>query len=216
MKPYFPKYFFTAVICALLFVGCGGKGDDSEAQEKSDLAKLTEAAENMATAAEEAGKGLSDDREPVPPVSFKILMNYLPKQIAEMKQENARGETATMSEWTYSQASADYNGAEGKSARVEIFDYAHIGMMYAPMRMWLKMKINRESSEGFERTTEVAGFPAYENYENQGEHSEMTVLVADRFIVTVNTNMMPENMPREIAKMMQLEKLAKESGQPPA
>ncbi|MFZ1729432.1 MAG: hypothetical protein WBQ23_04110 [Bacteroidota bacterium] len=216
MKTYFPKSMLAAALCGLLFIGCGGKSGDSTDGEQSELEKLSEAAQNMATAAEEAGKGFDENRKPEPPVSFKILVNYLPKVIDEMPQENARGETATMGEWNYSQASADYNGADGKSATVEIFDYAYIGMMYAPIKMWLKMKINRESTEGYERTTEVAGFPAYEKYERQGEQSEMTVLVGDRFIITVKTNTMPENMTREIATSMQLEKLAKEKSQTPA
>lgn len=216
MKTFFTKSFFTAALCGLLLAGCGGKSGDSANEEKSELDKLSEAAQNMATAAEEASKGLSDDRKPEPPVSFKVLMTYLPKQIDEMKQENARGETATMAEWTYSQASADYNGPDGKSASVEIFDYAYIGMLYAPIKMWMKMKINRESTEGFERTTEIAGFPAHERYDREGEHSETTVLVGDRFIVTVKTHTMPEDMPRQIAEQMGLERLAKEKGQAPA
>jgi hypothetical protein len=211
MNTFFPKSILAAALCALLLVGCGGKSE-----EKSEIEKLSEAAQNMATAAEEAGKGFSDDRKPEPPVSFKILLTYLPQQIEGMNQENARGETATMGEWTFSQASAEYNGTDGKSARVEIFDYAYIGMMYAPIRMWLKMKINRESSEGYERTTEVAACPAYEKYENQGEHSEITILVGDRFIVTINTSSMQEDMPRKIASAMSLDKLANEKAQPPA
>jgi hypothetical protein len=216
MKHSFSHYLVPCALGVLLLAGCGGKGDGAADEEKSDLQKLTEAAENMATAAEEAGKSMTDDRKPEPPVPFKTLLTYLPQQVGGMKQENPRGETATMGEWTYSQASADYNESDGKSARVEIFDYAYIGMMYAPIRMWLKMKINRESTEGFERTTEIAGYPAYEKYENANAQGEVTVLVGDRFIVTVNTTKMSDSGPRDVAKSMALGNLAKEKGQPPA
>ena len=121
-----------------------------------------------------------------------------------------------MGEWTFSQASADYNGECGKSASVEIFDYAYIGMMYAPIRMWLKMKINRESTEGYERTTEIAGYPAYEKFENADQHGEVTILVGDRFIVTIDSRQMPEHTPRHVAENMELQKLAKESTKVPA
>ncbi len=215
MRHFFSHYLVPCALGVLLITGCGGKGDGA-AEEKSDLQKLTEAAENMATAAEEAGKSMTDDRKPEPPVPFKTLLGYLPQQIGGMQQENARGETATMAEWTYSQASADYNGTEGISAKVEVFDYAYIGIMYAPIRMWLKMKINRESTEGFQRTTEVGGYPAYEEYENSNAHGKLTVLVGDRFIVTVDTYKMSESAPRDVAKSMALGKLAKEKGQPPA
>ncbi|MBE0645274.1 MAG: hypothetical protein IH600_14415 [Bacteroidetes bacterium] len=216
MKKIRSHSILVAALSVLILAGCGGKNSDTASEEKSALDQLSESAQNMATAAEEASKGFSEDREPVPPVSFKVLLGYLPMQVLEMKQENKRGETSTMSEWTFSQASADYNGTEGISARVEIFDYAYIGMMYAPIRMWLKMKINRESTEGYERTTEVAGFPAYEKFENESQHSEVTLLVGDRFIVTINTNKLPENMPRQVAEEMRLQQLAKESGKTPA
>ncbi len=216
MKKFWSQSLVLCVLGVLLLAACGGKNSDTAGEEKSDLQKLTEAAENMATAAEEAGKGLGEDRDPVPPVSFKVLLGYLPAQIDDMKKDNPRGETSTMGEWTFSQASADYNGEEGKSASVEIFDYAYIGMMYAPIRMWLKMKINRESTEGYERTTEIAGFPAYEKFENSDQHSEATILVGDRFIVTIDSRQMPEDTPRHVAENMELRKLAKESTKAPA
>lgn len=216
MRTFLKIPLLPALLGILLLGGCGGKDDGAATEEKGVFDQLSDAAKNAQTMAEEIAAEGSADREPQPPVSFKVLLTYLPGQIDEMKKENPRGETSTMGEWNYSSASADYRGPEGKSARVEILDYAYIGMLYAPVRMWLKMKINRESTEGFERTTEVAGYPAYEKWNISGEHAEVTVLVGDRFIVNIDTRKMPENMPREIAQSMGLEKLAKEKGQPPA
>lgn len=216
MKSFLHIPILPALLAVLLLAGCGGKDGGGATEEKSALDQLTDAAQNMKTMAEEMSSDTFADREPQPPVSFKVLLTYLPEQIDEMMKENPRGETSTMGEWNYSTASADYKGPEGKSARVEVLDYAYIGMLYAPVRMWLKMKINRESTEVFERTTEVAGYPAYEKWDISSEHAEVTVLVGDRFIVNIDTRKMPENMPREIAQSMNLEKLAKEKGQPPA
>ncbi|MBR9975316.1 MAG: hypothetical protein KFF77_07025 [Bacteroidetes bacterium] len=216
MRTFLKIPFLPVLLGVLLLAGCGGKDDGAATEEKGALDKLTEAAENMKTMAEEMSSDTYANREPQPPVSFRVLLTYLPEQIDDMKKENPRGETSTMGEWTYSSASADYKGPEGKSARVELLDYAYIGMLYAPVRMWLKMKIDRESTEGFERTTEVAGYPAYEKWDISSEHAEVTVLVGDRFIINIDTRKMPENMPREIAQTMRLEKLAMEKGQPPA
>ncbi len=216
MKKFWSRSLLICTLGVLLLAGCGGKDSDSADDEKSGLDKLAETAENMANAAEEAGESLNEDREPVPPVSFKVLLGYLPMQIDEMKKENPRGETATMGAWTFSQANADYSGPDDKSATVEIFDYAYIGVMYAPIRMWMKMKINRESTEGYERTTEIAGYPAFEKFEHADQHAEATILVGERFIVTINTRQMPEDMPRQVAENMELQKLAKEKGSPNA
>jgi hypothetical protein len=201
------------VLPALLLAGCGGK--DKE-EEKGGLSKLVESAQNMATAIEEGSKTMMEEREPQPPVSFRTLMTYLPEQIHEMEQRNPKGETSTMGEWNYSQVSASYDGEEGMRASIDIFDYAYIGMLYAPVRMWLKMNINRESTEGFERTTEIAGFPAYEKWTESSQRAEATILVGERFIVTVKTRNMPQDMPRDIAEHLRLHELAKEKGEPPA
>jgi hypothetical protein len=199
----------STVLFLLLFTGCGGKGGDATG-EKSGLEQLAEAAENMKTAAEEMTAG--QDREPQPPVSFKTLLTYLPAEIGGMPQSNPRGETSSMAEWKYSNASADYEGGE-TSARVEISDYAYINMLYAPVRMWLKMNISRESTEGFEHTVEVAGYPAYEKFQTNGKRGELTVLVGDRFIVNIHTNGLAEDAPRKVAEAMPLKKLAQEKAE---
>ncbi|MBR9976961.1 MAG: hypothetical protein KFH87_02630 [Bacteroidetes bacterium] len=204
---------FSITLSLLLLAGCGGK---DESEEKSGLSKLAESAQNMTKAIEEGGNTMMEDKEPQPPVSFRTLLTYLPDQIHEMEQRNPKGETATMGEWNYSQVSADYDGEEGMRATIQIFDYAYIGMLYAPVRMWLKMNINRESTEGFERTTEIAGFPAYEKWTESSQRAEATVLVGERFIVTVKTRNMPQDMPRDIAEHLRLHELAQEKGQPPA
>lgn len=212
MRTNFVLPMLSMTLGLALLAGCGGKGEEA-AGEKSGLEQIAEAAKNMKTAAEEITAG--QEREPQPPVSFKTLLTYLPAEIGGMPQSNPRGETSSMGEWKYSNASADYEGGE-LSARVEISDYAYINMLYAPVRMWLKMNISRESTEGFEHTVEVAGYPAYEKFQNSGKRGELTVLVGDRFIVNINTTGLDEDAPRKVAEAMALKKLAKETAQTPS
>ena len=212
MRTYYVLPVLSAALCLTLLAACGGKGEEA-AGEKSGLEKLAEAAKNMKTAAEEISAG--QEREPQPPVSFKTLLTYLPAEIGGMPQSNPRGETSSMGEWKYSNASADYEGGE-TSARVEISDYAYINMLYAPVRMWLKMNVSRESTEGFEHTVEIAGYPAYEKYRTSGKNGELTLLVGDRFIVNIHTNGMAEDAPRKVAEAMALKKLAQETAQTPS
>jgi hypothetical protein len=215
MRMFFSFSFLPAALSLLLLAGCGGKDGDSASGEKSKFEELAEAAENMKIAAEEMTSQAGADREPQPPVSFRVLLTYLPSQIADLEQQAPRGETSSMGEWTFSTANADYRGQDNQSASVQIADYAYIGMMYAPVRMWLKMKINKESTEGFERTTEVEGFPAYEKFDIRNQTGEVTILVGDRFIVNITTRGMSESAPRQVAAMMNLKKLAKETAQSP-
>ena len=216
MRKFLLLPFLPAVLGILLLAGCGGKDGDAASEEKGALQEISEAAKNMKTMAEEMTAEGETQREPQPPVSFRVLLTYLPEQIEDLQQETPRGETSTMGEWSYSTASARYRGPENRSAKVEIFDYAYIGMLYAPVRMWLKLNINKESTEGYERTTQVAEFPAFEKWTESSQRGKVTVLVGDRFIVEVETTNLPENMPRDIAHRLRLDALAKEKGQPPA
>ncbi len=204
-----------------LFTACGGKDEDaSENENKSALEnaadQMDQAADDMSNVAEEMAEAFGDsDREPVPPVSFRVLMEYLPETILDLKREDLDGESATMGNWSYSHAEADYVSEDGDmSVEIEIHDYAYISMLYAPYRMMLKMGYERESMDGYERSTEFKGFPGYEKWNEPDMSGEANVLVADRFIVIVTTEGMPDAMTREIIQMLDLESLSSEKTEP--
>jgi len=193
---------FSVVLTAGL-VACGG--DQSGTTLTNDpLSQLTAAATQLS-------KGLTDaaNRKPVPPVSYKQLLDYLPKSVANMKADPPKGETTTAGQWQYSQAEASYRTPDGsRSASVGIFDYAHIPFLYVPFQMMLNMKVSTESTEGYERSTQIAGYPAYEKWGKNGE-SEAIVMVGDRFIVKTNTRGVGEGSARKIAEDLNLKRLAK-------
>ena len=77
-----------------------------------------------------------------------------------MKAEEPKGETTTAGNWKYSQAEVDFASEDGKrSAEVGIFDYAHIPLLYVPFNMLLNMNVSRESTEGYERSVKIEGYP---------------------------------------------------------
>ena len=184
---------------------CGGdKGPDAKANPMSQLTSAVSQMEKMTQ-----GMTASANRKPVPPVNFKVLIDYLPQEVEGMKAGAPKGETGTMGEWQYSQAEARYRSEDGEqSAKVGLFDYAHIPMLYAPIQMMMKMNMNKESTEGFERSTKIGDFPAYEKWTSAGKENEVTVLVADRFVVTTTTRGLGENSARKIAESIDLKGLA--------
>ncbi len=205
------------LLTAFMVTACGGDGE-----QKSELDKLAEAAENMGKAAEEMGKsaeematGATADVEPQPAVSFRVLMDYLPEEFHSLETDGAEGETMTMGNWNYSQAKIRFRG-EREQANVDIFDYAYIPMLYSSFRMMWKMKYAKESSSGYERTTEIEGFPAIEKWKESNETGEITVLVGDRFIVTVKTSWIGEDATRELLDSIDLKSLANETSENPA
>jgi uncharacterized protein YbjQ (UPF0145 family) len=215
MRKSFSLLLLAALVSGTFLAACGGK--ESGEAEKSSLDKLAEAAEDMSKAAEEMATGASEEREPQPAVSFRVLMDFLPKSFHDLQPGEPEGESASYGNWNFSTAKVKFTGLERSFVEVEVFDYAYISMLYASFRMMWKMNFNRESSKGYERTVEIAGWPAIEKWEVDAERAEATALVGDRFIVTVKSRFMPEDTPRQMLEMMDLQELAsKKAATPPA
>jgi hypothetical protein len=189
--------FVIALTTGLAACGGGDKGSSQLTSAVSQMEKMT------------AGMTAAANRKPVPPVSFKVLLEYLPQSVEGMKADEPKGETTTMGEWRFSQAETRYRSEDGnKSAKVELFDYAHIPMLYAPFQMMMNMNMSKESTEGYERSTKIGGFPAHEKWRKNGEENEVTVLVADRFLVTTTTRGLGEDSAKKIAESLDLKGLA--------
>lgn len=196
----------AAVFGAILAAGLSACGDTNPgADGNSPLDQFTSAVNEMQKAAEGFTKG---DRKPVPPVAFRDLIGFLPTRLDGMKAEEPKGESTTAGGWQYSQAEIDFRSPDQKrSAEVGIFDYAHIPFLYMPFRMMLNLKVARESTEGYERSGQIAGFPAYEKWSKNGS-SEAVVMVGDRFIVKAEIRGAGEGSARKIVEGMNLKGLA--------
>jgi hypothetical protein len=203
----------AAVVAAttLALAGCAG-GDQPDAnQALSQLAKAaTQLAEQAQQAAGGAAGALSKDAKPVPPVSFRALIDYLPKELGGMTASEPDGETTKAGEWQYSQASVRFTGGQGQGAEATISDFAHISMLYLPFQMALKMKVSQESTKGYSRSIEFGGYPALEEWNRDDKRSELTVLVGDRFVVSAKMRGGEEGAARGIVEKMDLAGLARE------
>lgn len=206
-------FFFIAAVFGT--AGCGKKTEQQQQQgqqqstpQGGNQQQSNNPLEQMAKAADEMTKSMSGDQKPVPPVPYKSLQAFLPPAMGDMTTKGPEGESATMGEWSYSQAKIVFSGKTGEEVRVEIFDYAHISMLYAPFQMAWNMKISKESSEGYERTTKVGSWPAFEKWEVSNKAMEVNVLVGDRFIVSVHTTKLGEGSAKDILSKMDLNKLS--------
>jgi hypothetical protein len=195
---------WTAVPCAIALAWGIAACGDAQPDANNPLAQLTAAAEQMQKAAE----GFTSNRKPVPPVAFRELIDFLPKQMAGMKRQEPKGETTTAGSWQYSQAEVNFESGDGqRGVEIGIFDYAHIPFLYVPFNMFLNMKVARESTEGYERSTKIRGFPGFEKWNRSGS-SEAVALVGDRFIVKADTRGLGEGAGKKILEGMNLSGLA--------
>jgi hypothetical protein len=90
-----------------------------------------------------------------------------------------------------SKAEAEYH-SDGQSSRIDVSinDLGSVRGFGMLGFNWLSLDIDKENDQGFERTLKYEGYPAYEKFERGSDWSrgEMSVFVADRFIVTVDGN----------------------------
>jgi hypothetical protein len=205
-------------IVSLLVGACVG-GDQSQADANQAIASLTKAATDLAQGAQQmagAAAGMTDkNAKPVPPVNFKKLIDYLPKNLNGMKGSEPEGQTTTAGPngvWQISAAKVRFSSEQGGvSANAEISDFARNSLLYIPYQMLKGMKINTESTSGYQRTVDFDGFPAYEEWSKSSKRSELTVLVGDRFIVHTEVDGGEEGAAKQVMEKIDLKGLAKES-----
>ena len=61
------------------------------------------------------------------------------------------------------------------------------------MAAWSNVEVDRESEDGYERTTTIDGHKAYEKYDSKTQRGEYSVIVDDRFIVTMEARNVDED-----------------------
>lgn len=192
-------------LAAVMIGGCG----KSEEQKKLDTA--VEQAKNAAESMKSVAQSMQDmaNQTPVPPVSYKVLYDFLPKTAEGLPCGKPNGETTSMGEHSWSQATARYE-VDGKDQRVEvrISDFAHIGMLYAPLQFFYQQNYSHEDDNGYERVVKIADCPSMERWEIESKHSNIGMLVGERFYVEVDTYNIGEGSARTVAESVDIKKLA--------
>ena len=196
------------VLVLALTVGCG-KSDEQIATEKA-AEETREAAEALKKAAEQAGTAAANegmaaaakalegfagalagaaptgpDGKPVEPVSFQNLQTALP-EVAGWERAQPTGERMT-SPVAFSQAEASYKMGDSQ-VEVKVVDSAFSQMLIAPWSMFLASGYEKQTATGYEKSTNVNGNPGFERWNSQEKHGELNLVVAKRFLVTVEGN----------------------------
>jgi hypothetical protein len=66
-------------------------------------------------------------------------------------------------------------------------------MLIAPLSMMLAAGYSKESTDGFEKSTTVAGYPAFEKWDKGDHNGELTVFVNQRFVVELEGTGLTDN-----------------------
>jgi hypothetical protein len=184
---------------AMFMTGCGGKTEE----EKEEPKNAAEALQQLSDKAKEM-----EGKKAVDPVDFRELKALLPESTADLKRTEATGEKTGAMGFTISTARAEYRGDGDASVDIEIIDTGGIaGVGTMAMAAWTMADIDKETSHGYEKTTKVEGYKAFEKYDNEGKNGEINVLVADRYVVNVRGNNVSIDQIKDAVKDIDLGKL---------
>ena len=178
-----------ALACMVAF-GCGqDKPQDPASKMERATRDLGEATRSgnvaqMGSAVKEMGSALSEGTR-VDPVDFRELARILPESIGALKKVMHEGSRSTIVGVASSGAVAVYEDGKGGRLAVEITDVGSMSGIASLALAWVAIDIDKEGSNGYEKTSNVAGRKAYERYSKPDRTGELDVLAASRFILSV-------------------------------
>jgi len=108
-----------------------------------------------------------------------------------------------------SRTTVDYEDRSGGAAvvSIELMDSCRNVDMLSQFREYLKSGPPATPGTTF-RSVAMSGFPAYEEWTAESKHTEIHILVADRFMVKVTGDLVGLDVVRTAAKAIDLQKLA--------
>jgi hypothetical protein len=157
-----------------------------------------EAAKGGAVAANEAAKGLEmlakglqgmaatgPDGKPVEPVNFHDLQAaFVPLDGWDMGKPTGSRMAAPVS---YSQAEVRYRKGDAQIT-ASITDSGYNQLLIAPFMMFLQAGYEKETENGYEKSTTVAGSPGWEKWDSSDKQGEVSAFVNKRFVVNFKGN----------------------------
>lgn len=161
-------------------------------------AAATAATQGAAPAANEAAKGMEDFAKAMQgmaaamgganggkvsePVSFRDLQAAFPT-VSGWTMDKPKGERMT-APVAFSQTEARYNNGD-QAIEVKIVDSAFNQILVAPWAMFLTSGYEKETDDGYEKSTSVSGNPGFEKWNERRKDGEVNIVVAKRFLVSV-------------------------------
>lgn len=186
------KRLLCLVFCLTLLpaAGCGSDDRSPDLRDAADApATDPDAARDApASIAEALGEAFGGEGRATETVDFRTLRDLLPEDARGMERTDASGEKTGMAGFSVSQARGEYRSDDGgRRITLQIVDGGGMGRMAMLGASWLQMDFDRESTDGYERTTTYRGYPALEKLRTGDRpRAELQFVVADRFFVSAD------------------------------
>jgi hypothetical protein len=196
--------WYAALVMALVTAAACGKSEEQKQAEaaaqqvKDATAKFDEAATQAAKQTEAGGaemakgleamaKGLAgaasavgSDGKPVEPVSFRDLQALFPN-LPGWEKGKPTGQKMT-APVAFSQAEVRYRKGDSR-IELKIVDSGFHQLLLAPYTMFLTSGFERETQNGYEKSTKVGDEPGWEKWNTAQKSGEVNAVVGKRFLV---------------------------------
>jgi hypothetical protein len=189
----------------LASAGCGGSkpgtNETPAAQASPAPQNPAQAAQQMAQSLQQMGQG-----QAVPAVDFEKLVALVP-ELSGWTRTEPKGSQVSVG-ISVSKAEAEYSKGDA-NIRLEITDTSLSQMILAPLSMMLVTNYSERSSNGYKKYAALGGNPGFETWENDSKNGEVTVVVANRFLVQARgSNVDKIDVVRSLVQAVDLGKLA--------
>lgn len=199
---------FATISVAALLAACG-PSPEQVAREES-MKKLEQAAKEMEAAGkrmeagaakggQEVGAAVGDMMKALgglagaagggsyEPIDFRKLKEALPQELAGFEKGESSGEKNNAFGIAVSEAKQSFRTADGsKRVRFEITDPGSLSGPFALANMWMNVEIDKETSNGYEKTSTSGGRKLHEKWSKSGQHGSVQMVVGNRFMVDVD------------------------------
>jgi len=138
---------------------------------------------------------------PVPHAQLEALLPVVPN----FSRGRPNGETDNQE--AVSRTTVDYESGGGAVISVELMDSCRNPNMLSEFREFMKTGPPATPGTVF-RSVPVQSFPAYEEWTAKSQHTEIHILVADRFMVKVTGDLVTLGPVQRAAEAIELKKLA--------
>lgn len=207
-----PSFFFILLtISVLSFSNCTSANKEKQIEATSSDGTAADnasedAADTPGEALDKALEALNDKTEAKPVVDFQKLKELMPDKVLGLPRSDLSGQKTGLSGFNMSIAEAKYSG-DNKDVQISIVDAGGSTLALSGLAIWANTEMERESDEGYERTTKIKGYKGFEKYDKNNQSGQLNLLVENRFIITIQGNGLKEGDSRQVLDKIDLGKL---------
>ncbi|HMP90043.1 MAG TPA: hypothetical protein PJ991_07570 [Kiritimatiellia bacterium] len=141
-------------------------------------------------------------------VHQRQLRDLLPTEFEGMRRSNTEAGKNAAFGMNISYAQGTY-AKDNQTITVKLSDISAMGeFMKIAQYAWAQQEMERESDDGYERTTKIQGFSAQETFENTYKSGSINVMVDGRFVVEAESSGVDMDKVKKLLTTINLKKLA--------